>query len=41
MDMTDTFVADSDRYGTMTYRRSGRSGVELSVFRLMGDTYFG
>ncbi|MGZ6798168.1 MAG: L-glyceraldehyde 3-phosphate reductase [Nocardioidaceae bacterium] len=34
MDRTSTFVADSGRYGKMTYRRSGRSGVELPMVSL-------
>jgi L-glyceraldehyde 3-phosphate reductase len=34
MDTTTTFVADGDRYEKMTYRRSGRSGVELPMVSL-------
>jgi L-glyceraldehyde 3-phosphate reductase len=34
MDTMTTFVADSSRYDTMTYRRSGRSGVELPMLSL-------
>jgi len=34
VDRTETFVADSGRYGTMSYRRSGRSGVQLPMVSL-------
>jgi L-glyceraldehyde 3-phosphate reductase len=34
MDTTRAFVADSGRYGEMTYRRSGRSGVDLPMVSL-------
>jgi L-glyceraldehyde 3-phosphate reductase len=34
MDTTGTFVPDSGRYGAMTYRRSGRSGVDLPTVSL-------
>jgi L-glyceraldehyde 3-phosphate reductase len=34
MDTTETFVADSGRYGKMHYRRSGRSGVQLPMVSL-------
>jgi L-glyceraldehyde 3-phosphate reductase len=34
MDTTSTFVADGGRYGKMTYRRSGRSGVDLPMMSL-------
>src|SRR3954471_7434034 len=34
MDTTSTFVADSGRYDQMTYRRSGRSGVDLPMVSL-------
>src|SRR5256884_2072734 len=34
MDTTSTFVADSGRYTKMSYRRSGRSGVELPMVSL-------
>jgi L-glyceraldehyde 3-phosphate reductase len=34
MDTTSTFVPDSSRYGKMTYRRSGRSGVVLPMVSL-------
>ncbi|MCW2572881.1 MAG: aldo/keto reductase [Frankiales bacterium] len=34
MDTTSRFLADGDRYGKMTYRRSGRSGVDLPMVSL-------
>jgi L-glyceraldehyde 3-phosphate reductase len=34
MDTTSTFVAQGDRYGGMTYRRSGRSGIDLPTVSL-------
>src|SRR3954465_10058349 len=34
MDRTSTFVAADDRYTKMTYRRSGRSGVQLPMVSL-------
>jgi L-glyceraldehyde 3-phosphate reductase len=34
MDTTTTFVADSGRYDKMTYRRSGRSGLDLPMVSL-------
>jgi L-glyceraldehyde 3-phosphate reductase len=34
VDRTETFVADSGRYGKMSYRRSGRSGVQLPMVSL-------
>jgi L-glyceraldehyde 3-phosphate reductase len=34
MDTTSTFVAAGDRYDTMHYRRSGRSGVQLPMVSL-------
>jgi L-glyceraldehyde 3-phosphate reductase len=34
METTTTFVADSGRYTNMTYRRSGRSGVDLPMVSL-------
>jgi L-glyceraldehyde 3-phosphate reductase len=34
MDTTPTFVAAGDRYDTMTYRRCGRSGVDLPLVSL-------
>jgi L-glyceraldehyde 3-phosphate reductase len=34
MDTTPAFVADDGRYGAMTYRRSGRSGVDLPMVSL-------
>jgi L-glyceraldehyde 3-phosphate reductase len=34
MDTTSSFVANGDRYGKMTYRRSGRSGVDLPMVSL-------
>jgi L-glyceraldehyde 3-phosphate reductase len=34
MDTTSTFVAADDRYSKMTYRRSGRSGVQLPMVSL-------
>src|SRR5947208_3858916 len=34
MDTTSTFIADSGRYGKMSHRRSGRSGVELPMVSL-------
>ena len=34
MDVEQSFVADGGRYGKMTYRRCGRSGVELPVVSL-------
>jgi L-glyceraldehyde 3-phosphate reductase len=34
MDTTDTYVADDDRYTTMRYRRSGRSGLDLPLVSL-------
>jgi L-glyceraldehyde 3-phosphate reductase len=34
MDRTSTFVAADDRYATMRYRRSGRSGVQLPMVSL-------
>jgi L-glyceraldehyde 3-phosphate reductase len=34
MDPTSTFVAADDRYAKMTYRRSGRSGVQLPMVSL-------
>ncbi|HWS58479.1 MAG TPA: L-glyceraldehyde 3-phosphate reductase [Actinotalea sp.] len=32
--MTTSFVADDDRYATMTYRRCGRSGLDLPALSL-------
>jgi L-glyceraldehyde 3-phosphate reductase len=34
MDTTPTFVANDDRYATMAYRRSGRSGMDLPLVSL-------
>ncbi|MDX6281734.1 MAG: L-glyceraldehyde 3-phosphate reductase [Kribbellaceae bacterium] len=34
MGLNDTFVADGGRYGKMTYRRTGRSGLELPMVSL-------
>jgi L-glyceraldehyde 3-phosphate reductase len=34
MDTTTTFVADDSRYSAMTYRRSGRSGLDLPLVSL-------
>jgi L-glyceraldehyde 3-phosphate reductase len=34
METTKTFVADGSRYDEMTYRRSGRSGIELPLVSL-------
>jgi len=34
MDTTSTFIADGGRYGTMGYRRAGRSGLQLPMVSL-------
>jgi L-glyceraldehyde 3-phosphate reductase len=34
MDTTSTFLAESDRYDTMTYRRCGHSGIDLPLVSL-------
>ncbi len=34
MDLTTTFVADESRYQSMTYRRCGRSGIDLPMVSL-------